>query len=47
MLDKKLLTGMFAAVGASLCCITPVLAVLAGSTGMASTFSWMEPFRPF
>lgn len=47
MIDKKVLTGLFAAIGASLCCITPVLAVLAGSTGMASTFSWMEPFRPY
>ena len=47
MIDKKLLTGVLAAIGASLCCITPVLAVLAGSTGMASSFSWMEPFRPY
>ncbi len=47
MLDKKLLTGLLTAIGASLCCITPVLAVLAGSTGMASSFSWMEPFRPY
>jgi len=47
MIDKKVITGIFAAIGASLCCITPVLAVLAGSTGMASSFSWMEPFRPY
>ena len=47
MINKKILTGIFAAIGASLCCITPVLAVLAGSTGMASSFSWMEPFRPY
>ena len=47
MIDKKILTSIFAALGASLCCITPVLAVLAGSTGMASSFSWMEPFRPY
>jgi len=40
-------TGVLAAVGASLCCITPVLALVAGSTGAAATFSWMEPFRPF
>ncbi len=47
MIDKKVLTGVAAAIGASLCCITPVLAILAGSTGMASSFSWMEPFRPY
>lgn len=47
MIDKKIVTGIFAAIGASLCCITPVLAVVAGSACMASTFSWMEPFRPY
>ena len=47
MIDKKIIAGAITAVGASLCCITPVLAVLAGSTGMASSFSWMEPFRPY
>lgn len=39
--------GVLAAVAASLCCITPVLALLAGTSGVASTFSWMEPFRPY
>ncbi len=47
MADKKIITGALAAIGASLCCVTPVLAVLAGSTGLASSFSWMEPFRPY
>jgi len=47
MIDKKIITSIIAALGASLCCITPVLAVLAGSTGLASSFSWMEPFRPY
>ena len=47
MIDKKAYTAVLAAIGASLCCITPVLALLAGSTGMAATFSWMEPFRPY
>jgi copper chaperone CopZ len=46
-MDKKILTGIFASIGASLCCITPVLAVLAGSSSLASTFSWMDPFRPY
>lgn len=47
MIDKKIMVGALTAIGASLCCITPVLAVLAGSTGFASSFSWMEPFRPY
>lgn len=38
---------MLAAIAASLCCITPVLALLAGTSGLASTFSWMEPARPY
>ena len=36
-----------AAITASLCCITPVLALIAGTSGVASTFSWIEPFRPY
>ncbi len=40
-------TGIFTAVAASLCCITPVLALIAGSSGIASSFSWMEPARPY
>ncbi|AMC10106.1 heavy metal transporter [Lutibacter profundi] len=43
LLGLSLLT----ALTASLCCITPVLALLAGTSGFAATFSWMEPFRPY
>ncbi|MFK5982743.1 MAG: mercuric transport protein MerTP [Flavobacteriaceae bacterium] len=39
--------GVISSIAASLCCITPVLALLAGTTGMAATFSWIEPFRPY
>jgi len=39
--------GILTAISASLCCITPILALLAGTSGMASTFSWVEPFRPY
>ena len=42
-----LLTGIVTAILASLCCITPVLALIAGISGAASTFSWIEPFRPY
>lgn len=45
--NKLLGSGIFAAIAASLCCITPVLALIAGTSGIASTFSWIEPFRPF
>lgn len=39
--------GLLAAFAASLCCITPVLALLGGVSGIAATFSWLEPFRPY
>ncbi|MCG2462677.1 mercuric transport protein MerTP [Flavobacteriaceae bacterium F89] len=39
--------GIFTAIAASICCITPVLALVAGTSGFASTFSWLEPFRPY
>lgn len=46
--NRKLMgTSVLTALAASICCITPVLAVLAGTTGLASTFSWIEPFRPY
>ncbi len=38
--------GLLAAFAASLCCITPVLAVVAGFSGAASALSWLAPFRP-
>mgnify|MGYP003638970034 CR=1 FL=1 len=37
--------GLLTAITASLCCIAPVLALIAGTSGIASTFSWIEPFR--
>ena len=39
--------GIFAAIAASLCCITPLLALLAGASGAASSLSWLEPARPY
>ena len=46
-MDKKILTVIATSLGASLCCITPVLAVLAGASSFATTFSWLDPFRPY
>ncbi|QIL78232.1 MULTISPECIES: mercuric transport protein MerTP [Hymenobacter] len=40
-------TGLLAALAASLCCITPLLALVGGLGGVASTFSWLEPLRPY
>jgi copper chaperone CopZ len=40
-------TGVLTAIAASLCCITPVLALIAGASGIASSFSWLEPARPY
>lgn len=39
--------GLLAALGASLCCITPLLAIMAGTSGIAASFSWLEPLRPY
>lgn len=38
---------LLTAITASLCCITPLIAILAGSGGIATMFSWLEPFRPY
>lgn len=48
-MKDKLLSGggIITALLASLCCITPVLAVLGGVGGIATTFSFLEPLRPY
>lgn len=47
-LNKALIgSGVISAIAASLCCITPVLALIAGAGGIASSFSWLEPLRPY
>ena len=38
---------IISAIAASLCCITPVLALISGIGGIASSFSWLEPARPY
>lgn len=39
--------GIITAIAASLCCITPLLALISGVGGLASSFSWLEPARPY
>ncbi len=39
--------GILSAITASLCCITPVLVLIGGSSGLASAFSWLEPAKPY
>lgn len=39
--------GAGVAVFSALCCITPVVAMFAGISGIAATFSWVEPLRPY
>ncbi|HEY1196162.1 MULTISPECIES: mercuric transport protein MerTP [Flavobacterium] len=45
--NKIIGAGFFTAIAASLCCITPILALVAGTSGIASAFSWLEPMRPY
>jgi len=40
-------TSILAVIAASLCCITPVIALVAGISGIAASFSWLEPARPY
>lgn len=44
---KVIGAGVISAIAASLCCITPILGLIAGTSGMASTFSWIAPARPY
>jgi len=44
---KHIFMAIGAAILSSLCCIVPVLAIIAGTSGFASTISWLEPFRSF
>ena len=47
MQKKNILSVFIATLAASLCCVTPVLAVLAGSSTLATTFSWLEPYHNY
>lgn len=45
MLNKKIFTVLGATIAASLCCVTPILALLAGSSTLATSFSWLAPYH--
>ena len=47
MANKNIVTVIGATIAASLCCVTPVLAVLAGSSSLASSFSWLAPYHNY
>lgn len=40
-------TSLLSAIAASLCCITPIIALFAGSSSIAANFAWIEPARPY
>lgn len=46
-MKTQMVLSIVTALGASLCCITPVLAMIAGTGSLATTFSWSEPLRPY
>ncbi len=45
--NKSWVPGLIAALAASLCCITPVIAFLGGIGSIALSFAWIEPARPY
>ena len=44
---KFISASLLGAVTASLCCITPFLTLIAGTSSLAATFSWIAPYRPY
>ncbi|MGX5856056.1 mercuric transport protein MerTP [Dyadobacter jiangsuensis] len=39
--------GILTALASSVCCIAPLLAMLAGTSSLATTFDWIAPARPY
>lgn len=46
-IQKSWISGILAALAASLCCIAPLLAIFGGVSGAATYFNWVEPYRPY
>jgi mercuric ion transport protein len=38
---------LLTAFASSLCCIAPILAIVAGTSSLTANFAWIEPFRPY
>ena len=38
---------LLTALASSLCCIAPILAIVAGTSSFATNFAWVEPLRPY
>lgn len=38
---------LLTAFASSLCCIAPILAIVAGTSSLATNFAWIEPLRPY
>lgn len=47
VIHKSWISGVLAALAASLCCIAPLLAIFGGISGAATYFNWIEPYRPY
>ena len=39
--------GLLTAIASSLCCIAPLLALISGTTGVASNFEWLSKYRGY
>lgn len=46
-MKTQIALSVLTALSASMCCITPVLALAAGTSSLAASFHWIEPFRPY
>ena len=46
-MKTQLALSVLTALSASMCCITPVLAIIGGTGSLATSVHWIEPFRPY
>jgi copper ion binding protein len=46
-MKTQIALSVLTALSASMCCITPALAIMAGTSSLATSFHWIEPFRPY